>query len=93
MNTLDRTAKRIIDILSDACHVPIRDICVLTHDNNHFKVYVHGISWYNKVTENIVINKIVKAWNVTIDNISIMRSPKPWWVFGSTGYVIEVKYE
>jgi hypothetical protein len=91
MNTLDRTAKRIIDILADACHVPIRDICVLTHDNDHFKAYVHGTGWYKDNTT--IANKIVKAWDVNPDNISIGKSPKPWWVFGSTGYVIEVKYE
>ena len=89
MKCLDRTAKKIIDTLADACHVPIRDICILNHNDEHFKAYVHGTNWYGQH----VYDKIMNAWSVEEENISIERSPNAWWTFGSTGYVIEVKYE
>ena len=89
MKTLDKTAKKIIDTLADACHVPIREICVLEHNEMHFKAYVHGTNWYGQH----VYDKIMNTWNVEEKNIVIERAPKAWWPLGSTGYVIEVKYE
>lgn len=87
-NSLDRTMKKIIDTLSEACQVPIRDICVLWHDDVYFKAYVHG-----RHIDNDEVNKvIIKTWNVNEDNITIEKSPKCWWPLGSTGHVIEVKY-
>lgn len=88
-NYLDRTAKKILDTLSEACHLPIRDICILDHDNDHFKAYVHGTSWYDQS----IYDKIIKTWKVKEENISIERAPKDWWPLGSTGYIIKVKYE
>ena len=89
MKSLDRTAKKIVDVLSAACHVPIRDVCVLNHDNNQFKAYVHGTTWYNQH----VYNVIMKVWGVKEENISMTLSPDCWWPLGSRGYVIEVKYD
>lgn len=83
-----KDAKSIIDVLSVACDVPIRDVCVLHHDETHFKAYVHGTSWYSQRAYDI----ISKAWEITEDQISMEQSPKCWWPLGSTGYVIEVKY-
>lgn len=90
MKSLDRTAKKIIDTLAEACHVPIRDVCVLQHDNDHFKAYVHGTLWYSQS----VYDKIEKTWSVDESQIDIKieKSPKCWWPLGSTGYVIEVTY-
>ena len=89
MKCMDRTAKKIMDTLAEACHVPIREVCVLNHNDEHFKAYVHGTSWYGQN----VYDKIMKTWGVEEKNISIERSPNVWWPLGSTGYVIEVKYE
>lgn len=88
MKTLDRTAKKIMDTLADACYVPIRDICVLNHDDTHFKAYVHGTSWYGQHVYDVIMN----TWGVEENNLSIERSPKCWWPLGSTGYVIKVTY-
>lgn len=82
--------KTIIDVLAAACHVPIRDVCVLNHDETHFKAYVHGTSWYGQH----VYNVIEQAWSIDENKISINieKSPKCWWPLGSTGYIIEVTY-
>lgn len=89
MKSLDRTAKKIMDTLAAACHVPIRDVCVLNHNNDRFKAYVHG----NSAISQHVYNVIMNTWGVAEENISIEESPKCWWPLGSRGYVIEVKYE
>lgn len=84
----DKTAKTIMDVLSFACKVSIREVCILHHDEDSFKVYVHGTSWYSQSVYDVICD----AWNVTEDNISINLSPESWWPIGSTGYVIEVTY-
>lgn len=84
----DKTAKTIMDVLACACHVPIRDVCVLNHDEKSFKAYVHGTSWYSQS----VYNTIIKAWDVSEDNISFTISPETWWKLGSTGYIVTVTY-
>lgn len=89
MISLDRTAKKIMDTLAAACHVPIRHVCILNHDNDHFKAYVHGTSWYGQRVFDIIKN----TWGVKEENIKITKSPDEWWIIGSTGYVIEVQYE
>lgn len=89
MKCLDRTAKKILDTLTEACKLPIRDICILNHDNDGFKAYVHGTSWYGQH----VYEAIMKTWDVEEKNISIERAPEAWWPLGSTGYVIKVNYE
>lgn len=89
INYMDRTSKNIVDVLTVACHVPIRDVCVLHHDDEHFKAYVHGTSWYCDNVHKV----IMKAWNVKEENISAKISPECWWPLGSRGYIIEVKYE
>lgn len=82
--------KRIMDVLSNACHVPIREVCVLEHDEQHFKAYVHGTSWYCQR----VYDMIEDAWSVDENKIDIKidKAPEAWWPLGSTGYLIEVKY-
>lgn len=89
MKSLDRTAKKIMDTLAAACYVPIREVCVLNHDNDHFKAYVHGTSWYSQKVFDVIKN----TWGVKEENIIIKSSPDTWWPLGSKGYVIEVKYE
>ena len=89
MKCMDRTAKKIIDTLIDACHVPIRDVCVLNHTDDYFKAYVHGTNWYGQH----VYDKIMKTWDVVEENITMKVSPDCWWPLGSRGYIIEVKYE
>lgn len=89
MKCLDRTAKKIMDTLADACHVPIRDVCVLNHDDNYSKTYVHGSSALSQH----VYNVIMKTWGVPEENITIKESPEFWWPLGSRGYIIEIKYE
>ena len=89
MKCLDRTMKKITDTLVEACHVPIRDVCVLNHNDESFKAYVHGTNWYGQQ----VYDKIMNTWGVTEENITIKESPESWWPLGSRGYVIEVKYE
>lgn len=86
---MDRTAKKIMDTLAEACCVPIRDVCVLNHNDKCFKAYVHGTNWYGQH----VYDKIMKTWNVVEDNITMKVSPDCWWPLGSRGYIIEVKYE
>ena len=82
-----KTIKYITDKIAEFCHVPIRDVCVLNHDESHFKVYVHGTSWYSGV----VFKRICETWNVTEDQIEMKLTPKFLW-FKSTGYTIEVTY-
>ena len=89
MKSLDRTAKKIMDTLAAACYVPIRDVCVLNHDDDHFKAYVHGSSWYGQRVFDVIVN----TWGVKEENIIIKPSPECWWPLGSKGYVIEVIYE
>ena len=89
MKCMDRTAKKIMDTLAEACCVPIRDVCVLNHNDKCFKAYVHGTNWYGQH----VYDKIMKTWNVVEDNITMKVSPDCWWPLGSRGYIIEVKYE
>ena len=89
MKCMDRTAKKIVDTLSEACHVPIRDVCVLNHTDDYFKAYVHGTNWYGQH----VYDKIMKTWGVVEENIIMKVSPDCWWPLGSRGYIIEVKYE
>ena len=86
----DKTYKTITDVLAAACHVPINEVCVLEHDEDHFKAYVHGTSWYCQRVYDI----IEESWSVDENkiNVSIEKSPKGWWPFGSTGYLIEVNY-
>ena len=84
----DKTAKTILDVLASACHVPIRDVCVLNHDENHFKAYVHGTSWYSNTVYKIICN----AWDIDEAQISMKLSPETWWKLGSTGYLVEVTY-
>jgi hypothetical protein len=86
--TTDRSLKKITDVLSIACHVPICDVCVLHHNDNSFKAYVHGTTWYGQHVYDVIVN----TWNIDEKNILIEPSPNAWWTFGSTGYVIEVKY-
>ena len=88
MRNLDRTAKKITDTLIEACNVSICEICILDHDDNHFKAYVDGTSWYGQHVYDI----IMKTWGVKEDNIIISHAPKSWWPFGSIGYTIEVTY-
>ena len=82
-----KTLKYITDKIAEFCHVPIRDVCVLNHDDNHFKVYVHGTSWYC----DSVYRRICDTWGVTEDNITVEMTPKFLW-FNSTGYTIHVTY-
>ena len=89
MKCMDRTAKKIMDTLADACHVPIKDVCVLNHNDEYFKAYVHGTSWYGQH----VYDRIMKTWGVVEENITMKVSPDCWWPLGSRGYIIEVKYE
>lgn len=89
MKCMDRTAKKIIDTLAEACHVPIRDVCVLNHNDDCFKAYVHGTGWYGQH----VYDKIINTWGVVEENITMNISPDCWWPLGSRGYIIEVKYE
>ena len=84
----DKTAKTIMDVLSAACKVSIREVCILNHDETSFKAYVHGTSWYGQS----VYDVICKAWDVNENDVSIKLSPEGWWPLGSTGYVIEVTY-
>ena len=88
MKSLDRTAKKIMDTLAAACHVPIKDVCVLNHNDERFKAYVHGTDWYSQT----VYNKIIETWGVKEENIEISLSPQLWWPLGSTGYIINVVY-
>lgn len=89
MKCLDRTMKKITDTLVEACHVPIRDVCVLNHNDESFKAYVHGTTWICQR----VYDTISNVWGVSMENISITESPESWWPLGSRGYVIEVNYE
>ena len=72
MKCMDRTAKKIVDTLSEACHVPIRDVCVLNHTDDYFKAYVHGTNWYGQH----VYDKIMKTWGVVEENITMKVSPQ-----------------
>lgn len=89
MKCMDRTAKKIMDTLAEACHVPIREVCVLNHNDEHFKAYVHGTNWYGQH----VYDKIMKTWGVVEENITINMSPGGWWSLGSRGYIIEVSFK
>lgn len=84
----DKTMKTITDVLSSACHVPIREVCVLEHNEKYFKAYVHGTRWYDRS----VYEKIMNAWNLEESQIDMTLSPELWKKFGSTGYIINVKY-
>lgn len=86
---MDRTAKKIMDTLAEACHVPIREVCVLNHNDEHFKAYVHGTNWYGQH----VYDKIMKTWGVVEENITMKLSPDRWWSLGSRGYIIEVSFK
>lgn len=88
MECLDRTAKKIVDTLVDAMHCPITHICLLNHDNDHFKVYTDD----NSIISKRVYEAIMKTWGVPEENISIKESPEYWWPLGSRGYIMEVKY-
>lgn len=84
----NKTIKKILDTLADACHVPIRDVCVISHNDKHFKAYVHGTSWYGQH----VYDRIAATWGLDESNINITIAPKGCWPFGSTGYTIEVDF-
>ena len=86
--TTDKSLKRIIDTLSIACRVPIYDVCVLHHDDQHFEAYVHGTTWYSQH----IYDAIANTWGVDEKNILIELSPKAGWPFGSNGYSIKVNY-
>lgn len=91
MRSLDRTMKKITEVLAESCHVPIMEVCVLNHDDNHFKAYVHGTNWYKQHKQHMC-KCIMNVWGVNENNIDIHLAPKAWGLFGSTGYVIEVTY-
>ena len=81
------TIKEIVDVLVEACHVPIMDVCVLSHDNKHFKAYVHGMNWYCQNVYDVLMNK----YNIPESNILIEPAPGFLW-FSSKGYKIEVTF-
>lgn len=88
MRNLDRTTKMIIDTLTVACDVPICEICVLDHDDKHFKAYVNGTSWYSQR----VYDVIMQTWGVEEKDIDIKHAPESWFPFSAIGYTIEVTY-
>lgn len=87
MVNIDKSARKIIDTFHEECNISKRDMCLLNHDNNHFKMYIYG-----DIIEDDICNVIEKIWNVDKNNIVIKESPKCWFSFGSKGHTIEVKY-
>ena len=85
--TQDKTLKTIIDLLVTACHVPFYDVCILHHDDKHFKAYVHGTNWYSQH----VYDMLMKQYNITEDNISI-EPVHTFKLFKNKGYKITVNY-
>lgn len=89
INEFDKSSKNIVDTLISVIHCPINHVCLLNHDDNGFKCYVDD----SAAMSQRVYDAIMITWNVKEENISIERSPESWWPLGSTGYIIEVKYE